>query len=117
MPMVATLLYLSVRATQSPNGCMGWLVVQPVRTIQRAGLRWVRSSAAMTGKAVGMRWPSTKGWSAYPVDARSPPVRTCTRSWSTSLRALVRAVAGVPSLSSTISSILRPATWRPISSR
>ena len=64
MPIVATLLYLRVLATQSPNGCIGWLVVQPVRTIHLAGFRWVRSSAAITGKVVGMRWPSTKGWSA-----------------------------------------------------
>ena len=44
-------------------------------------------------------------------------MRRCTRSCSTSLRDLVSAVAGVPSVSSTMSSSLRPATWRPISSR
>ena len=43
---------------------MGWLVVQPLRTIHFAGLRWVRSSAAMTGNVVGTRSASTKGWSA-----------------------------------------------------
>src|SRR6266536_2175998 len=40
-----------------------------------------------------------------------------TWSWSTSLRALVSAVAVTPSVSSTISSIFRPATCRLISSR
>ena len=64
MPMVTTRLYLRLLATHSPKGCMGWLVVQPVRTIHLAGLRWVRSSAAMTGNVVGTRPASTKGCSA-----------------------------------------------------
>ncbi len=49
MPMVATLRYFVFLMTQSPSACMGWLVAQPVRTIHLAGLRWVMSSAAMTG--------------------------------------------------------------------
>ena len=47
--MVTTLRYLVFFTTHSANGCIGWLVVHPVRTIHLAGLRWVMSSAAITG--------------------------------------------------------------------
>jgi len=49
MPIVVIFLYFVFFSTQSANGCIGWLVVQPVRTIHFAGLRCVMSSAAMTG--------------------------------------------------------------------
>src|SRR5713101_4370902 len=115
--MVAIFLYLRFLATHSPKGCVDWLLFHPVRTTHLAGLRWVRSSEDMTGYVVGIFAASAKGWSAYPVEARSPPVRIATWSWSTSLRALVSAVAVTPSVSSMISSIFRPATCRLISSR
>ncbi len=47
--MAAIFRYLVFFSTQSANGCIGWLVDQPVRTIHFAGLRCVMSSAAMTG--------------------------------------------------------------------
>src|SRR6266480_6256047 len=46
-----------------------------------------------------------------------PPVRIELLSCSTSLRDLLSAVAGLPSSSSTSTSILWPATWPPISAR
>jgi hypothetical protein len=64
MPMAATLRYFVFLITHSANGCIGWLVVQPVRTIHLAGLRWVMSSAAITGYVAGIWAPSMKGCSA-----------------------------------------------------
>ena len=58
MPMAAIFRYFVFFSTHSPNGCIGWLVAHPVRTIHFAGLRWVRSSAAMTGKVLGIFWAS-----------------------------------------------------------
>jgi hypothetical protein len=49
MPMNATLRYFVFFTTHSANGCIGWLVAHPVRTMYFAGLRWVMSSAAITG--------------------------------------------------------------------
>src|SRR5262245_51059887 len=117
MPMVTTLLYPSVLATHSPNGWLGWLDVHPVRITHWAGFRWVRSSAETTGYSMGILYSSTFGASAEPTWAKRRPARTWTRSLSTSLRSLVRAMAGCPWVSSTITSTLRPAIWLPISSK
>src|SRR5207245_7374910 len=53
--------------------------------------------------------------SAYATFERMTPATRWTWSFSTSLRSLVRAVAGRPSLSSRITSSLRPAICQPLS--
>ena len=49
MATAATFRYFVFLIVHSANGCIGWLVLQPVRTIHLAGLRCVMSSAAITG--------------------------------------------------------------------
>src|SRR5919201_1765433 len=115
--MTATFLYPSVFAAYSPKGCEGLLEAHPVRMTQRYLRRCVRSSAAVTVKSAGILYSSTLGAMAYPRCPNSTPATRWTRSCSTSLRSLVSAASGRPCVSSTISSILRPAICQPISSR
>src|SRR5881296_1490097 len=58
---------------------------------------------------------SMYGTSAYATLDRMTPASMWTRSFSTSLRAFVSAAAGCPSLSSSVTSILRPAACQPVS--
>src|SRR6266850_669151 len=64
---------------------------------------------------VGMPCASMYGTSAYATLERMTPASMWTLSFSTSLRALVSAVAGSPSLSSRVTSSLRPPACQPVS--
>ena len=89
---------------------MIWLAAKLERRIHLATLRLVRSSGVVR-KSVGSWSFSMSGTRLLPTLTSSTPVSTWILSWPTSLRYFAIAVAGLPSVSSSISSILRPPAW------
>ena len=76
-------------------------------------LRWVRSSAAMTGMKYGVPVPFTNSATARPVLASTLPTSMFTLRCCTSRRAFCKAMSGTEPSSSMVTSTGRLATLRP----